>query len=100
MIDNLDPGRYTLSATRNGYVWAAYVQQGQSRDGCELSNWHPALRIRDLVVKLPVQGVVTGRVVDEDGEPLELGYRSTGAAGAGGSHARRVRTGRFRGRRR
>ncbi len=31
----------------------------------------PGAKIRDLVVKLPVQGVVTGRVVDEDGEPLD-----------------------------
>ncbi len=59
------PGEYRLSATRNGFLRAAYrtrvkVEAGQTVSGIEF--------------RLNPQSVVAGRVVDEDGDPVERAF--------------------------
>jgi protocatechuate 3,4-dioxygenase beta subunit len=68
-IENLDPGKYNLTASRNGYVTTSYGGKGKPGTGTMIT-LSPGTKLKDIAVKLPVQGVVTGRVIDEDGEPM------------------------------
>jgi len=64
----LAPGRYNLSAERGGFVTSNYGARGTGRTpaGIELSAGH---EVHDLVVPIIPQGVIAGRVLDEEGEP-------------------------------
>ncbi len=64
-LDHIAPGRYTFSAEKPGFLKQSYgtpratplsLSEGQS--------------VKDIVFKLTPQGVITGRVVDETGEPM------------------------------
>jgi protocatechuate 3,4-dioxygenase beta subunit len=70
VIENIDPGGYNVSADRNGFVRFQYGARGTGRPGTPLT-LSPGQRTRDLVFRLVPQGVVTGKIVDEDGEPVE-----------------------------
>ncbi len=70
VIENLDPGRYNLSAERNGFVRQQYGARGPDRPGSPLV-LSPGQHTRDLVFRLLPQGVITGHVIDEDGEPVQ-----------------------------
>jgi protocatechuate 3,4-dioxygenase beta subunit len=66
---DLEPGRYQLSVNRNGYVGQQYGQRGQNRSGAVLS-LERGQQVRDVVFRLQPQAVITGRVTDEDGDPV------------------------------
>jgi protocatechuate 3,4-dioxygenase beta subunit len=68
-IDQIAPGRYHLSAERNGYLHQEYGQQKFNRPGTALS-LVAGQKITDIAFRLQRSGVVTGRVVDEDGDPI------------------------------
>lgn len=68
-FDNIDPGRYFLSADRTGFVPQQYGAKGPSRPGTMLT-LTAGQSIKDAAFKLIPQGVVTGKVVDEDGDPV------------------------------
>jgi Carboxypeptidase regulatory-like domain len=68
LIDEVDPGRYTFSASRNLYVSQQYSPQGASR-GTTLT-LEKGQKLKQIVFKLTPQGVVSGRILDEDGEPF------------------------------
>ena len=68
LVKDVTPGQYNISAERNGYVNSAR-RRGQRSDSISVS---PGQQVRDVVIKLTPHGVVTGRVVDEDGEPLQF----------------------------
>jgi hypothetical protein len=63
------PGRYMLSVSRTGYAREMYGQRGPGNPGATLTV-SAGQRITDLVLHLVPGGVITGRVVDEDSEPL------------------------------
>ena len=65
----LDPGRYQLSADRNGYVRQQYGQRGQARMGAPLV-LERGQAVRDIVFRLVPAAILTGRVVDDEGEPV------------------------------
>ncbi|MBX9639873.1 MAG: carboxypeptidase-like regulatory domain-containing protein, partial [Mycobacteriaceae bacterium] len=67
-ITGVDPGRYTLSAERNGYVRFTYGAK-KSGQGMPLQV-SAGESLKDLSVKLIPHGVVSGRVLDEDGDPM------------------------------
>jgi len=69
-IEKIDPGRYNISAERNGYVHFQYGARTPDRPGAPVT-LDPGQKRRDLVLKLVPQGVITGKVLDEDGEPVE-----------------------------
>ena len=68
-FQDVAPGRYQLSATRNGYVRQEYGQRGSSRTGTALI-LERGQSLRDIVFRLIPHGVIAGRVVDADGEPV------------------------------
>jgi hypothetical protein len=70
LIQDVEPGGYNLSAERNGFVRLQYGAQGPDRPGSPVL-LNPGQKIRDLLFRLLSQGVIAGRVVDEDGEPVE-----------------------------
>jgi hypothetical protein len=66
----LEPGRYMLSADKAGYVRQQYgTRAGQFGPGTNLV-LEPGQKIANIEFKLMRQGVITGKVVDEDGEPV------------------------------
>jgi hypothetical protein len=68
-MKDIDPGRYALSAERNGFVRQQYGSHGPIRPGTTLT-LGAGQRMRDLVIKLMPQAVITGRILDEDNEPV------------------------------
>ena len=65
----LPAGSYTITATKSGYVNGAFGQRRASGSGTpvELTDGQQAVNID---IRLARGGVVTGRVLDEEGEPL------------------------------
>src|SRR5260370_2367859 len=65
----MDPGRHFLTATRNGFVTQGLSPQGGTRQitALELA---PAQKMKEVVLKLFPQGVITGHITDEEGDPL------------------------------
>ena len=66
---NLEHGSYTLRCTRNGYVRVSYGQKGPNQPPVHLTV-RPGQELKDLDFQLIRGGVISGRVVDEEGEPL------------------------------
>jgi protocatechuate 3,4-dioxygenase beta subunit len=66
---NLEPGRYQLSADRNGYVRQQYGARVSNRAGAPLT-LDRGQKLTDVVFRLTPHGVIAGRVLDEDGEPV------------------------------
>jgi carboxypeptidase family protein len=68
-VTALPPGTYSITATKTGFVDGAFGQRRALRTGTpvELAD---AQQRADVDVKLSRGGVITGRVLDEDGEPL------------------------------
>jgi hypothetical protein len=64
----LPAGRFTMTASKPGYVDVAYGAKRAGRPGTpiQLSDGE---RLEKLAISLPRGGVVTGTVVDENGEP-------------------------------
>lgn len=63
------PGRYRLSASKNRYARFSYGERRPGGPGAVLI-LRPGQRLEDLVLKLTPAAVITGRVLDEDGEPV------------------------------
>ena len=68
-FDEVSPGQWHLSASRNRYARQSYGQKGTSSRGTAL-RVAAGQEITDITFKLVPAAVVTGRVVDEDGEPI------------------------------
>jgi hypothetical protein len=68
MID-LEPGKYRLSVNRNGYVTMNYGAKSPARPGTTLT-LEQGQKMGPLEFRMTPHGVIAGRIVDEDGEPL------------------------------
>ena len=68
-LTDLEPGTYRLFAARNGYTRMEYGQKLMNRPGTVL-NLTAGQIMKDVAFKLTPAGTVTGRIVDELGEPL------------------------------
>jgi len=68
-VSSLPAGKYSVSATKTGYVTMAAGQRRALRSGIpvELGDGQA---ITNIDLRLPRGGVITGRINDEDGEPL------------------------------
>src|SRR6266853_1358121 len=68
-FEGIEPGRYLLLADRNGYVQQLYGARGANRAGLPLTVAAGG-RLAGLTITMTPQGIITGRVEDEDGDPL------------------------------
>jgi hypothetical protein len=68
-IADVEPGRYHASVRRTGFVDTEYGARGPMRAGTILT-LSAGQRVQDVNFRLTPHGVITGRVLDEDGDPV------------------------------
>lgn len=70
VFENLDPGDYQLTARRDGFATETLgaLTEGKKREPIALA---PGDRKSGLVIKMTPHGVIAGRVLDEDGDPIQ-----------------------------
>jgi len=68
-LKGIDPGRYRLKVSRTGFVTQEYGQKTPNDPGTEI-RLSPGQTLRDLLFRLIPWGIIAGRVLDEEGEPL------------------------------
>jgi protocatechuate 3,4-dioxygenase beta subunit len=66
----LPAGRYQLSAERQGYLRQAYGARKYNTSGTPIILKEDQ-KMRDVVIRMNPQSVIVGKVVDEDGDPME-----------------------------
>jgi hypothetical protein len=64
-FDDVSPGRYMLSADRPGYLPAVY-----SNARSPVLTIRPGQKPNDILIKMTPQGIIAGKVVDEERESL------------------------------
>jgi hypothetical protein len=68
-MKDLEPGTYNLEVSRTGFVTTQYGSRAPSRPGTPLT-LTAGQKVKDLVVRLAPHGVVVGRILDADGDPV------------------------------
>jgi Carboxypeptidase regulatory-like domain len=68
-IEKIPAGGYDLVVSRANYIDAQYGQDQIDKPGAILS-LAPGQKMTDLLFRLHRTGIITGRVVDEDGDPI------------------------------
>ncbi len=68
VLQEIEPGTYNLSAERNGFTRAEYEGRGAGRETIALN---PGQHARDVLFRMRPHAVIAGRILDEEGEPVE-----------------------------
>jgi hypothetical protein len=68
-MKDLEPGKYRLTAMRNGYVSFVYGATSPQRPGTTISLVRQQ-NLSDLTLKMTPHAVIVGRILDEEGEPV------------------------------
>lgn len=68
-MKNIEPGRYRIMAQRNGFVNSEFGMPSGNRPTASLT-LEKGQTARDVEIKLTPHSVVTGRIIDEDGDPV------------------------------
>src|SRR3954466_11894399 len=68
-LTELPAGRYTLPVSKSGFVALSYGQRRPLQAGTPLQ-LGDGQQLKGVDFRLPRGGVITGRIVDEEGEPL------------------------------
>lgn len=69
LFENLEPGTYTLSGQKGGFLPGSYGT-GSPKNSMILVTLAPGQHMKDVEFRMTPQGLITGKVLDEDGEPL------------------------------
>ena len=69
-FDNLPAGRFTLTGSRPGYITSAYGATAPGRPGTPIS-LAAGQRVADITLRIAKGAVITGRVIDADGSPVQ-----------------------------
>jgi len=69
-IQDIEPGTYFMGAERNGFINGQSGGWGRGQPATSLT-LNPGQHTTDIVFRLVPHGVITGRVLDEDGEPVQ-----------------------------
>jgi len=69
-LQNVPPGRYKLLVSRTGYVTIEYSQRKPGEPGALFALLSGQNR-SDLIFRMVPHAVITGKVFDEDGEPVQ-----------------------------
>jgi len=65
----LEAGRYDLSAERQGFLRQSYGGRKYNTSGTPIGLAQDQ-HVKDILIKLSPQSVITGKVLDEDGDPV------------------------------
>jgi len=68
-LRGIPPGRYNLTVSRVGFVTQTYGQKKADDPGAILT-LRAGQEMKDLLFRLLPSGVIAGRILDEDGEPI------------------------------
>jgi hypothetical protein len=98
VFENVTPGSYRVIGDKTGFIRASFGGRGDGLGSrVEVAAGSDKA---DVVVRMTPQGIVSGRILDEDGEPLEavtvsllrqqsfMGQRRLGGQGAGQTNDR------------
>jgi protocatechuate 3,4-dioxygenase beta subunit len=69
-FENVEPGTYSLSVQRQGFLNQRYGARGPTSSGTPLTVTAGQV-LKDLLIKLTPQGAISGRVLDDEGEPVQ-----------------------------
>ena len=69
LFTDLEAGRYTVTVSKAGFITLAYGQQ-HPRQAALPIQVDAGRQLRNVDIALPRGSVITGQVVDEDGEPM------------------------------
>ena len=92
LFDSVDPGRYVLLAERTGYLQQWFGARGPGGAGLSFVAGADA-PVTGLVIALTPQGVIGGKVEDEDGDPLAFASVTVYRMGYQGGQKQLVRAG-------
>jgi Carboxypeptidase regulatory-like domain len=65
VFENLDPGRYTLSGERAGYIRKTYLPGGNSMLALTAGQ-----RMKGIALEMTPESAISGKVFDADGDPF------------------------------
>jgi len=68
-LSGIAPGKYRLLAERSGFIPTQYGSRGPNKSGT-LITLEPGQKSSDMTMRLTAHGVIAGRVLDEEGEPV------------------------------
>jgi hypothetical protein len=68
-IENIEPGDYRLSGDRSGYLNTQYGAKSVGRQGSTITLL-PGQQLTNISLALTPQAVISGKVVDQDGDPV------------------------------
>lgn len=68
LIDEVDAGRFSLIASRSGYT-SPISSHGGSKPNPAVT-LEKGQKMKEIVLKLAPEGVISGRILDADGDPL------------------------------
>ena len=63
-LEKVEPGNYTLTLERSGFLEVA------KRHNTHTLTLQPGEEVKDLVLRMQPSAVITGKVLDDDGDPL------------------------------
>ena len=69
VFDDVPAGRYMLSAEKPGFVTSRYGARSSTSPGTQLTLAAGA-EMKNLSIKMSPQGVIAGKVLDQDGDPV------------------------------
>ena len=69
VFDDVAPGRYMLTVEKTGFVATRYGARSNATPGTQFT-LTAGMELKDLTLKMTPQGVITGKVLDQDGDPV------------------------------
>jgi hypothetical protein len=69
VFEDIDPGRFSLSAERTGYVRTMYGSKGPNLPATPLT-LSASQKMTGVLIKMTPQALIAGKVTDEDGDPF------------------------------
>src|SRR5579862_2727642 len=91
-FEDVPAGRYTLISEKVGFLTQRYGARSENGPGVPL-NVVAGTETKGLELKMTPQGVITGRVADEDGDPIAGAQVSVARYGYSNGHRQLIQTG-------